>query len=169
MELEFNLDGRKAIVKEISRNGNILTVSVDDDIYEIDFLKVGKRKYSVIYRGKSYNIDVIESTDPKHYTVHTSYNSYNIEVLDAEAKYLHSREDAGSGHAGNIIRSPMPGKVVKILVNKGDSVEAGQTVIIVSAMKMESEFKAAAKGIVADIKVKEGDTVDGNQVLIIVE
>jgi biotin carboxyl carrier protein len=169
MELEFNLDGRKAKVKEISRNGNILTVAVDDDLYEIDFLKVGKRKYSVIYKGKSYNIDVIESTDPKHYTVHTSYNSYNIEVLDAEQKYIHSREDAGAGHGGNIIRSPMPGKVVKILVNKGDAVEAGQTVIIVSAMKMESEFKASAKGVVAEIKVKEGDTVDGNQVLIIVE
>ena len=63
----------------------------------------------------------------------------------------------------------MPGKIVKILVAVGDAVEAGQTVIIVSAMKMESEFKAAKAGIVSEIPVKEGDTVDGNQVLVVIE
>lgn len=169
MELEINIDGRKAKVKEISRKGNIITVAVDDDIYEIDLLKVGKRKYSVLYKGKSYSIDVIEDTDPKHYTVHTMYNSYHVEVLDAEAKYMHSREEVETGHGEFIIRSPMPGKVVKVLVNKGDTIEKGQTVVIVSAMKMESEFKAGKAGIVAEVKVKEGDTVDGNQVLVVVE
>ncbi len=63
----------------------------------------------------------------------------------------------------------MPGKIVKILVAEGDKVEAGQTVIIVSAMKMESEFKASKAGIVNEIPVKEGDTVDGNQVLVVIE
>ena len=45
----------------------------------------------------------------------------------------------------------------------------GQTVIIVSAMKMESEFKAAKAGVVSEIPVAEGDTVDGNQVLVVIE
>jgi biotin carboxyl carrier protein len=48
-------------------------------------------------------------------------------------------------------------------------VEAGQTVIIVSAMKMESEFKASKAGVVSEIPVSEGDTVDGNQVLVVIE
>jgi biotin carboxyl carrier protein len=63
----------------------------------------------------------------------------------------------------------MPGKIVKILVSEGDAVEVGQTVIIVSAMKMESEFKASKAGIIAKISVAEGDTVDGNQVLVEIE
>jgi biotin carboxyl carrier protein len=169
MELELNVEGRKAIVKEISRTGNIITVAVDDEIYEVDFLKVGSRDYSIIYKGKSYNIDVVESGNPKLYNVSTFYNTYNVEVVDAESRYMHSREDSGTGHGENIIRSPMPGKIVSVLVKKGDTVEAGQIIIIVSAMKMESEFKAARSGVVTDVLVKEGDTVDSHQVLIVIE
>ena len=63
----------------------------------------------------------------------------------------------------------MPGKVVKIPVKKGDKVNAGDTVIIVSAMKMESEYKVKIDRVVKEIKVKEGDTIAANQPLIIVE
>jgi len=169
MELELNLEGRKAILKEISREGNKLTIAVDDEIYDVDLVKVGPAEYSVLYKGHSYNIEVIPGHQPKHYTVNTLYITHEIEVVDAETRYLRSRDNASVGHISNIIRSPMPGKIVKILVAKGDTIEVGQTVIIVSAMKMESEFKAAKAGIVSEIPVAEGDTVDGNQVLVVIE
>lgn len=169
MELELNLDGRKAILKEINRNGNELTISVDDEIFNVDIVKVGPAEYSVLYKGKSYNIEVVPGSEPKHYTVNTFYFSNEIEIVDAETRYIRSRNEASGGHASNIIRSPMPGKIVKILVSVGDKVEPGQTVIIVSAMKMESEFKATKPGIVSEIPVSEGDTVDGNQVLVSIE
>jgi biotin carboxyl carrier protein len=60
----------------------------------------------------------------------------------------------------------MPGKVVKISVAEGDAVTRGQTVLILSAMKMESEYKSPVDGTVKKIAVKEGDVVEGNQVLI---
>jgi biotin carboxyl carrier protein len=63
----------------------------------------------------------------------------------------------------------MPGKIVKILVKIGDKVKAGDTVVIVSAMKMESEYKVKNDRTIKDILVKEGDTIDGNQPLIIIE
>jgi len=63
----------------------------------------------------------------------------------------------------------MPGKVVNILVKIGDKVKAGDTVIIVSAMKMESEYKVKKDRTIVDILVKEGDTIDGNQPLIIIK
>lgn len=169
MELELRLDGRKAILKEISHNGNKYSISVDDEIFDVDLVKVGPAEYSIIFKGKSYNIEVVPGREPKHYTVNTFYFSSEIEVVDAESRYIQSREDGTANHAGNIIRSPMPGKIVKILVAKGDWVEVGQTVIIVSAMKMESEFKAAASGVVKSIQVAEGDTVDSNQVLVEIE
>jgi biotin carboxyl carrier protein len=169
MELELTVNDRNAKVKEIKREGNILTIAVDDKIYEVDLINVGKGEYSALYKGKSYNIEVIPKADPKNYSVNTFYFSYDIEVIDAETRYMRSREEAGAQHAGNIIRSPMPGKVVRIPVNVGDMVEKGQTVIIVSAMKMESEFKAGAAGRVVEIPVKEGDTIDGNQVMVVIE
>ena len=63
----------------------------------------------------------------------------------------------------------MPGKVVKIPVNVGDKVKAGDVVIIISAMKMESEYKVKKDRIIREILVKEGDIVEGNQPLIIIE
>ena len=63
----------------------------------------------------------------------------------------------------------MPGKVVKIPVKVGDKVETGETVIIVSAMKMESEYKAARVGLIKEIHVAEGDTIEGHQPLITIE
>jgi biotin carboxyl carrier protein len=169
MELELNLDGRKAMLKEISREGNQLSISVDDEIFNVDLVKVGPAEYSVLYKGKSYNIEVVPAREPKHFTVNTFYFSSEIEVVDAETRYIRSRDNAAGGHVSNIIRSPMPGKIVKILVGVGDTVEVGQTVIIVSAMKMESEFKASKAGVVSEIPVAEGDTVDGNQVLVVIE
>jgi len=166
MELELNLDGRKAILKEISREGNQHTIAVDDEIFNIDLVKVGPAEYSILYKGRSYNIEVVPGREPKHYTVNTFYFSNEIEVVDAETRYIRSRDNAAGGHASNIIRSPMPGKIVKVLVSEGEAVEVGQTVIIVSAMKMESEFKASKAGIVSKIHVSEGDTVDGNQILV---
>ena len=63
----------------------------------------------------------------------------------------------------------MPGRVVRILTNVGDTVEKGQTLIVLSAMKMESEYKAGTSGIVKSVSVQAGDTVDGGQLLIVIE
>jgi biotin carboxyl carrier protein len=63
----------------------------------------------------------------------------------------------------------MPGKVVKVLVNEGDVIRKGETAIIIAAMKMESEYKAPADGIVKRVYVKNGDTLEGNQILIEIE
>ena len=60
----------------------------------------------------------------------------------------------------------MPGKVVNVLVSEGDIVKEGETVVIISAMKMESEYKAPKDGVVKKVYVKNDETSDGNQILI---
>jgi pyruvate carboxylase subunit B len=60
----------------------------------------------------------------------------------------------------------MPGLVVKLEVDEGDTVEAGQGVVIVEAMKMENELKAEAAGVVSCIHVAAGEAVEQDQVLI---
>jgi len=87
-------------------------------------------------------------------------------IIDAEAKYLQNRALGTEQEGENEISSPMPGKVVKIPVSVGDNVVAGQTLIVVEAMKMQSEFKATANRIVKAILVNEGDTVNSHQVMM---
>jgi biotin carboxyl carrier protein len=169
MELELKVNNRNAIVKEIKREGNIITLAVDDEIYELDIVKVRNQEFSIINKGRSYNIEVIEADKPKHYHVNTLYFRFDVEVIDNESRYRQSRMQGGAVQSDNTIKSPMPGKVVKVYVKPGDHVEAGQPLIVLSAMKMESEFKAGSRGIVREVPVQEGDTVDNNQLLVIID
>jgi biotin carboxyl carrier protein len=65
-----------------------------------------------------------------------------------------------------VIKSPMPGRVVKVLVAKGDAVEVGQGLVVLEAMKMENEVRARAAGTVLEVHVKQGSTVEGNAKLV---
>jgi biotin carboxyl carrier protein len=67
------------------------------------------------------------------------------------------------------VRSPMPGKVVKVLVKAGDEVKAGAAVVVVEAMKMENELRAPRDGKVREVKVQEGQAVESNQTLATIE
>ena len=167
-QLEFKVNDRNAIVKEIRRKGNMVTISVDDKLYEVDIEKVSGEEYSILSEGKSYNVEVIPTDDPKTYRVNTIYFGFDVSVNDAETRYNQKRKSKEGDGTTDIIKSPMPGKVVKVLVKKGEQVEKGQTVVILSAMKMESEYKAGCNGVVSKVAVKEGDTVDGNQLMVII-
>jgi len=166
--MEIKIDERTASVELINSEENNFKVSIDGKIYDANIIMVERGVYSILIDGKSYNVELFESGNQKEYLVNTFYHSYELEVIDAESKYLKSRSSDDS-HQEAIISSPMPGKVVKIPVKKGDKVSAGDTVIIVSAMKMESEYKVKIDRVVKEIKVKEGDTIAANQPLIIVE
>ncbi len=169
MALEIKLCERLAKVELLSENKNHITIKVDDKEYELDIIQVEHGVYSVLYKTLSYNVELIETSTPKKYTVNTFYHSYNAEIIDAETKYRQARKSNDSFEAGDTIMSPMPGKVVKIPVKVGNKVKKGDTVIIVAAMKMESEYKAMKDGIISEIFVDENDTIDGNQPLIKIE
>jgi biotin carboxyl carrier protein len=169
MELELKVNNRSEIVKEVKREGNILTLSVGEELYEVDIVKVSNAEFSILYKGKSFNIEVVETSEPKHYNVNTLYFKFDVEVIDNEARYRKNRMQTGPISFDNTIRSPMPGKVVRIFVKPGDLVEAGQPLIVLSAMKMESEFKAGHRGIVREVPVTEGETVDTNQLLVVID
>jgi len=77
---------------------------------------------------------------------------------------------AGAGAAGRQnINAPMPGKVVRVLVQAGDAVEAGQGLVVVEAMKMQNEMKSPKAGTVAEVRVDAGATVAVGETLLIIE
>ena len=166
--LEIKLNDRIAQIELEARDKNNYSLLVDKKKYQAEIMMVERGVYLVLMDGKSYKVELIEDGNPKMYQVNTFFHHYSAEVIDSEARYKKSRS-SDHGTEDVVISSPMPGKVVKILVKKGDKVKAGETVIIVSAMKMESEYKVKKDRLIKEIKVKEGDTVNANQPLIIIE
>lgn len=165
---DIKIGDRLAKVNIIKESNNKVQIEVDGKIYDIDVVAVDAG-YSIIYDKKSYNVEIIESENPKYFVVNTLHNSFDVDIVDAEYRYIENRNKAKEIGGSNVISSPMPGRVVKILVNEGDQVQVGQTVIIVSAMKMESEYKAGINGTVKHVHVKEGDVINGHQPLITIE
>ena len=166
MAYEISLENRTAKIDLLNKAGSKALIAVDDNKYEIDIVEVEKGVYSILYNGKSYNVELIEGATNKKYIVNTFARTFNVEIIDAETKYQQSRMHGHEHEGENEISSPMPGKVVKIPVSVGESVKSGQALIVVEAMKMQSEFKAKGERIVKEILVREGDTVDAHQIMI---
>ncbi|MEP6473595.1 MAG: biotin/lipoyl-containing protein [Gemmatimonadota bacterium] len=90
-----------------------------------------------------------------------------IEVLDERARHIRSLTgQAGKARGAGALKAPMPGLVVRIAVADGQKVEAGAGLVVLEAMKMENELRAAAAGTVRAVKVTPGQAVEKGQVLI---
>jgi biotin carboxyl carrier protein len=102
-------------------------------------------------------------------TVTVDNLSVPIKVVDARRKLAGAAAARPQASGPTAIKSPMPGKVVKLLCKAGDSVKSGQGVAIVEAMKMENELRAPRDGKIKDVVVKEGQPVEGGQTLATIE
>jgi biotin carboxyl carrier protein len=92
-----------------------------------------------------------------------------LKIVDARSKlaaHAAARSAQGGPHS---VRSPMPGKVVKVLVQAGDEVKTGSAVVVVEAMKMENELRAPRDGRIKEVPVREGQAVEAGQPLVILE
>ncbi|MGQ7869851.1 acetyl-CoA carboxylase biotin carboxyl carrier protein subunit [Sunxiuqinia sp. sy24] len=169
MPIEIKLGDRIASVKILNQNENLIEIMVDDKVYNVDLMHNDEGTFSIIENNRSHNISLVPSQKPKTYTAHTLYNTFDLEVIDAEARYIRNRGAGTLTQSEKQITAPMPGKIVKVLVKEGEEVSQGQTAVIISAMKMESEYKVAVDGVVKAVNVADGDTVESNQVLIEIE
>jgi biotin carboxyl carrier protein len=159
---------RNAEVELLSHKKNKYTIQIDNRILDFDILTEGNGSYSIIYNNRSWEMEVVKSGEFNSYTVYKFGETFNVEIEDALSKYKKNKNEGLHGNESNIC-APMPGKIVKILVKTGQVVNTGDTVLIISAMKMESEFKSAVDGVIKKILVKENDIVNGNQLLVEIE
>jgi biotin carboxyl carrier protein len=139
------LDGREIVLDAVLARRDVLSVLIDGKAFEI------KRERSV--------------TD-MHLWVGSA--RYSAELRDPRS--LRGRRNAGTGEQGaRKLLAPMPGKVVRVLAPEKSSVEAGQGVVVVEAMKMQNEIKSPKKGVVQKVLAAEGAAVNAGDVLAIVE
>jgi len=137
------------------------------------------KKFKYKINGKEYEV-AVDKKDDTLAEVTVNGTSYNIELEKAEAPEpsmpkiqrpvtsaaSSARKPAGSG-AGSI-KSPLPGIIIDVLVNVGDSVKKGQVVVMLEAMKMENAINATQDGVVKEVKVAKGDSVLEGVDLVIV-
>jgi biotin carboxyl carrier protein len=119
---------------------------------------------SFLFKNRSYLLDVTQiGVD---YTVYTR-GAFRTVKLYNEEKMLHESLKGSSTLGGtDTMISEMPGKIVKVFVKPGDTVKAGDPLLIMEAMKMENEMRAALEVKIKTIHVKEGENVETNTLLI---
>jgi biotin carboxyl carrier protein len=145
-----------------------LHVRLDDREFQVDFLQVDPGLYSLLIGGRSYEVDLLEVEDALMVLVNGQ--PFRVEIQEERERRLRAAAGKGVVRVGKrAVTAPMPGKVVRLLVQPGDAVRAGDGIVVMEAMKMENELKAAAAGTVKEIRVEEGRAVSGGDVLVVIE
>jgi acetyl/propionyl-CoA carboxylase alpha subunit len=131
---------------------------------EADFVvtQAGAGRFSVLLNGRSYRV-VFGSPGE----VVVNGRPLAIEVFDP--RDLRTGAGARLNHGRQEIAAPMPGKIVRVLVNPGETVEEGQGLIVVEAMKMQNEMKSPKTGRVAEVRTSAESTVAAGDVLVVIE
>ena len=110
-----------------------------------------------------------DTAAPGHLTLHVNGRVIAAAVGRDRGSWARRGPDAAAGHGPQQVAAPMPGKVVRVLVKPGDAVAARQGVVVVEAMKMENELRAARPGTVSAVNAAEGASVDAGTVLVVIE
>lgn len=141
-----------------------LEVLLDGKRVDVDVVSVGNgganAPLSIRVGGRVVDL-TIEGQPPEIGAVASGHRSY-VRVESERQRAAAAAKKGGAGGSEKVVKSPMPGRVVRMLVAKDADVAAGQTLCVIEAMKMENEVKAKAACKVVDVHVTEGATVEAN-------
>jgi len=155
----------KVSVEELGGSG--YRVTIDGAAHVVDAQRIAGNLWSVLYGNESFEVDLTKAP-AEEYEVLIRGDCHKFTLMNEQRRAM--IRAGGKGAVGKaMVTCPMPGKVVKLLVEEGQEVGAGQGVIVVEAMKMENELKAAVAGKVKEIFVREGEVVESGAKLLLVE
>jgi biotin carboxyl carrier protein len=159
----FTVVNKQQFEIEILPDGQIL---VNGTPREVDFLQLDRTEFSMIKDNQSLEV-VIDTKENGQYDVLVRGRLYDAQVLDERAMLMMSRKGGLKSDSGEVL-SPMPGLIVEIKVEKGQTVAEGQTLVILESMKMQNELKSNRAGVVQQVIAVKGQTVDKNALLVII-
>ena len=154
---------KPVLVDLVELPSGALQARLDGKAIDVDVVVLGSQ-LSVRVNGQVVDLTT-EGTPPEIGAVASGHRSY----VRVESERMRSAEQAKKTTVtggDKLVRSPMPGRVVKVLIAKGDVVEVGQGLLVLEAMKMENEVRARIAGTVAEVHVAPGATVEGNAKLV---
>jgi biotin carboxyl carrier protein len=168
MKLQATINDSQSDI-EIKDEGGRVSAAIEDRSYEFDVHESGSGAYVLIANGQVFDCRVEgrpESGKPIEVVVGTE--RWVITLTDPRRLSSSSSADAHGAAAARIL-APMPGKVVRVLVEVGSLVEVGDGILVVEAMKMQNEMKSPKAGTVMALNVETGATVNGGDVLAVIE
>ena len=160
------IDGRPIVV-ELNRNGEGCRFRIEGGGREgtASILEVEPGIYSVLLDGRSFEVRMEPGQGSQIAVVQG--RRLTVEVDDPRRPRRRAAGTFGEGRA--TVAAPMPGKVVRVLAAEGDTVEAGQGLLVVEAMKMQNEVKSPKAGRVVSFAAREGGAVAAGDVLAVIE
>jgi biotin carboxyl carrier protein len=167
MNYVATIGDREVKVAVTGLGGSSYEVVIDGVCHVVDARQVADNLWSILHGNKSIEVDVTQLPG-EEFEVLIDGDCHKFSLANEQRRAM--IRGAGKGIAGKaIVASPMPGKVVKLLVDVGQEVKADQGLIVIEAMKMENELGSASAGKVKEIFVKEGDLVETGAKLLLVE
>jgi len=142
--------------------------TIDGKPWKADVLEYKKGKFHVIRNNRSFEAELVHvNQDEKTVSIRVNNHVYSVAVKDRYDDLLDALGyNSGSGKKINNIQAPMPGMVLKVIVESGQKIQKGDALIVLEAMKMENVLKAPSDGIIKKIHIMKGDKVEKNQVLM---
>ncbi len=168
-EIEVNGRTRRVTVERASGRPHGYRLSIDGDAHDVDAVMLEAGRWSLILPdegGRSVSAGVAERAGGE-FDVHLPHIKLSATV-DASRRRRRGAESVGETGEIRVV-SPMPGRVLRVLVEVGQDVAARQPLVVVEAMKMENEMSSPRAGRVKDILVTEGLSVEAGRLLAIVE
>jgi biotin carboxyl carrier protein len=170
MTFEIEVDGRLrgVIVERCSDGAHSFRVTVDGVVHLVNAVQPARDAWSLIDSGsaRSHDIALARGTGPGEVFVSLAGHTVAAVVNGRRAR---RGGETGAGAGAQRVTAPMPGKVLRVLVQPGDEVSARQPLIVVEAMKMENELRAARAGRVTEVAVCEQTPVEAGQLLAVID
>lgn len=159
---------------EIDEEPNFWRITIEEAGHPEICYSISKENYrmveniiNLIWKGSSYIMDCYGSGIDYQVYARSSYR--NVRIYNDEALLHESLKKGSAMSGGDNLTAGMPGKIVKVMVEKGAQLKANQPVLIMEAMKMENEMRSTQEVIVKDILVQPGDSVESGQTLVLFE
>ena len=158
--------GDRVETVEVTGTAGRYRLTIGSEVREVDARLTGPGIYSLLIDGVSYVADVADRDGAC--VVGVADETYLIR-LEEETRYvIRTKGGAAAGAGPQTLTAPLPGRITHVAVRTGDTVVAGDTLLVIEAMKMENELRAGAPGTVTEVRVSPGQAVNAGDVLVVI-
>jgi biotin carboxyl carrier protein len=171
--VQFDLEiGGQVRRLQVDRRDGRYQVTVDERVFEVDPRSIGRESLSLLVLegcGPVRSVDATVSSRPGSAGFEVSVGGHTLTASLVSRFGARAGDGAPAGAGPQQVVAPMPGKVARVLVSPGEVVEPRQGLVVIEAMKMENELRAARAGRVMTERVVQGQSVEAGALLVSVE